>query len=102
MKAVVAVLVILLLALQYQYWFGHGGQVDLNRLRDQISAQHAEIEALKARNGTLAAEVADLKQGMEAVEELARSEIGMIRDGEVFLQIERADTDGNAGTDVQP
>ena len=81
------VLVLILAALQYRLWVGEGSLGEITLLRRQISEQHGEIERLKARNRALQAEVEDLKRGLEAVEERARAEMGMVKEGEVFFQI---------------
>ena len=81
------VLVVILIYLQYILWFSKGGILDERMLRRTVAEQQAEIGALKERNQALAAEVLDLKQGMDAIEELARSEMGMIKDDELFFQI---------------
>jgi cell division protein FtsB len=87
MRIAVAVLAVLMLVLQYQLWLGHGGARDVWRLKRTVAAQQRDNEALQQRNDALAAEVKDLKGGLEAVEERARRELGMIRDGEVFYQV---------------
>lgn len=87
MRAIVFALILFLMVLQYTLWFGKGGIRDVSLLQQTVDQQQADIGALKARNQALAAEVRDLKQGMEAIEELARSEMGMVKDGEVFFQI---------------
>lgn len=87
MRALVVALAVLLLLLQYSMWFGRGGVRDVASLKDQIAAQEAENAKLDARNNALLAEVMDLKQGMDAIEEIARSEMGMVRQGEVFFQV---------------
>ena len=87
MRGLLVVLVLLLAAVQYGVWFGRGGMRDVSHTREQIAAQTTRNQQLEMRNQGLAAEVADLKDGMEAVEELARSEMGMIREGEVFFQL---------------
>ncbi|MCC7121009.1 MAG: cell division protein FtsB [Gammaproteobacteria bacterium] len=86
MRGLVAILALLLLLVQYSLWFGKGGVRDLAGLERQIAAQKAENAKLEARNGALMAEVMDLKQGLDAIEEIARSEMGMVREGEVFFQ----------------
>jgi cell division protein FtsB len=80
-------LCVLLLALQLTWWFGKGGLRDVRKLEQQIQVQEKELEVLRSRNGKLAAEVVDLKQGLEAVEEIARSEMGMVKEGEIFYQL---------------
>ncbi len=87
MRVIVFVLVVTLIYLQYILWFSKGGIRDEQMLKHTVSEQQAEISVLKERNQALAAEVLDLKQGMDAIEELARSEMGMIKDGELFFQI---------------
>lgn len=87
MKWLTLLLAGLLALLQYVLWFGDGGVRDLWRLNEQASAQRAENEALRERNEALAAEVEDLKTGLEAVESRARLELGMIKEGEVFIQV---------------
>ena len=74
MRGVIFALVVLLCYLQYALWFGKGGLRDVRLMREVVTEQEVEIERLKERNQTLAAEVADLKQGLEAIEERARSE----------------------------
>jgi len=81
------VFVLLILALQYPMWLGKGGWLQLRELNGQVAAQRRVNADLKARNEALDAEVRDLKQGVEAVEERARSELGMIRQDEVFFQL---------------
>lgn len=81
------VLALLLAALQYKLWYGNGGQHEVAALKLQVAAQQAENAKLQARNDALAAEVADLKAGGEAVEERARSELGMVKPGETFYRV---------------
>lgn len=73
--------------LQYALWVTRGGIHDVNKLKVSVAEQKNEIARLKERNRSLAAEVMDLKQGLEAVEERSRSEMGMIKRGEVFFRI---------------
>ncbi len=80
-------LVVVLAALQYGLWFGRGGRLDVQEVRDQIAAQSASNAEFAARNRGLAAEVMDLKEGLDAIEELARSEMGMVRHNEIFFQM---------------
>jgi cell division protein FtsB len=87
MKYFNLVLLILLAALQYRLWVGHGSLPDVWRLEELHAAQIAENRELAERNQSLAAEVLDLKDGLGAVEERARSEMGMIMEGETFYQI---------------
>ncbi|MBL0141821.1 MAG: cell division protein FtsB [Betaproteobacteria bacterium] len=87
MKALAAVLAGLTLVLQYPLWFGKGGWLRVRDLDRQMVAQQAVNAGLKARNDALDAEVRDLKQGLDAIEERARTELGMIRKDEIFVQI---------------
>ncbi len=87
MKALAALLAGLVLALQYPLWFGKGGWLKVRELDRQLAEQRAGNDRLKARNDALDAEVRDLKQGLDAIEERARLELGMIRKDEVFYQV---------------
>ena len=87
MRGLVVALAVLLLLVQHSLWFGKGGVRDVASLEQQIAAQEAENAKLEARNSALLAEVMDLKQGMDAIEEIARSEMGMVREGEIFFQV---------------
>jgi len=90
-------MVFLLLLLQYRLWTGNGSLVEVNLLKDEIEKIENENENLKERNLSLTAEVFDLKQGHEAIEEIARSEMGLIKDGETFYQIiDNADQQSNS------
>ncbi|MFK7996077.1 MAG: cell division protein FtsB [Granulosicoccus sp.] len=86
MKLLVAVLVALLLLLQYRLWFGDGSIQEVSRLRHEATSSRAELIRLNERNKALAAEVADLKRGLDAIEERARADLGMISNGETFYQ----------------
>jgi cell division protein FtsB len=77
----------LILALQYPMWLGKGGWLRVRELDHQVEAQKHVNAELQTRNAVLDAEVRDLKQGLEAIEERARSELGMIRHDEVFFQL---------------
>jgi len=99
-RAIVIALIVLLLYLQYTLWFGKGGIRDVKILERTVAEQQSDIGALKARNQALAAEVQDLKQGMEAIEELARSEMGMVKDGEVFFQMIKPDPAGGTADEL--
>ncbi len=86
-RLVLVILVAVLAGLQYALWLGPGNLVETWRMHQAVEAQRAENERLAARNAALAAEVVDLKEGLEAVEERARSELGMVKPGEVFYQV---------------
>jgi cell division protein FtsB len=87
MKFVNLTLLILLVLLQIRLWQGNGSLPDVWNLEEIKAAQIADNEKLTERNLSLEAEVMDLKQGMEAIEERARSEMGMVRSGETFYII---------------
>ncbi|MFO7305280.1 MAG: cell division protein FtsB [Gammaproteobacteria bacterium] len=87
MKYLAAALLVVLVLLQYRLWLGDGGMREVRRLRAEIAAQMQENEALRERNRTLAAEVQDLKKGTAAIEERARTDLGMIGEGETFYQV---------------
>ncbi len=80
-------LALLLGWLQYRYWLGAGGADQVAVLRSQVAQQARENAGLQERNDALAAEVEDLKSGEAAVEERARSELGMIKPGEKFYRV---------------
>jgi cell division protein FtsB len=87
MKALLAGLVIVLLILQWRLWSGPGGMSELQQLEHQLAAQLSENEVLRLRNEMLENEVLDLKTGLEAIEERARSDLGMTREGETFYMV---------------
>lgn len=87
MKLILATLVALFALLQYDLWFGESSLPDLWQLQQSIEQQQQQNQALKERNASLEAEVKDLKQGLHAIEERARSELGMVKKGEVFIQV---------------
>ncbi|MGH8504167.1 MAG: cell division protein FtsB [Gammaproteobacteria bacterium] len=78
---------LLFVVLQYQLWVGDGSQAEVWDLQRAIEAQRQENAELRERNQALAAEVKDLKTAQEAIEERARLELGMIREGETFYRI---------------
>lgn len=87
MKVLAAVLVIVLVLLQYRLWLGDGGMREVHRLRAEIEVQRDQNRELKERNRTLSAEVQDLKKGTVAIEERARTDLGMVGRGETFYQV---------------
>ncbi len=87
MKWIAAVFFILLLALQYNLWVGQGSLAEVSRLNQAIETQAAANAKQREQNDALDAEVKDLKKGVEAIEERARSELGMIKQDETFFQI---------------
>lgn len=87
MKTLVLILAFLLCFLQYKLWFGSGSLNEVRQLEDTRLALIDENSELAERNESLTAEVMDLKHGKDAVEERARSEMGMVRSDEYFYQI---------------
>ena len=80
-------LVVAIVLLQNPLWFGKGGWLRVHDLSEQVAAQRVKNEELRSRNAALDAEVRDLKQGYDAIEERARAELGMIRQDELFFQV---------------
>ncbi|MBI4204971.1 MAG: cell division protein FtsB [Betaproteobacteria bacterium] len=87
MKLLALVLAALIVLIQYPLWLGKGSWLRVWEVDQQIRAQGEINRKLRARNAALDAEVRDLKQGLEAIEERARSELGMIRQDEIFFQV---------------
>jgi cell division protein FtsB len=87
MKKLLILLVILLVFLQYSLWFGDGSLQEVWRLHKDVEQQRQENAVLRERNEVLEAEVLDLQQGLEAIEEHAREDLGMIKKGETFYQV---------------
>lgn len=87
MRILIVALVIIFFILQIKLWYEQGSVGELFQLRKEIKQQTEQNVQLKSRNMTLEAEVADLKTGHQAIEERARSELGMIKKGETFYQI---------------
>lgn len=90
MRWLTVVLVALILLLQVPLWFGKGGWLKVWSHEDQLASAREANSRLEVRNAGLDAEVRDLKQGYEAIEERARFELGLVRDGEVFVQLPEA------------
>jgi cell division protein FtsB len=86
-KILAGILGALILLIQYPLWIGKGGWLTAWRLENKLETEKSKTVQLERRNASLAAEVRDLKQGTEAVEERARYELGMIRSDEVFYQV---------------
>jgi cell division protein FtsB len=87
MKILAGVLAGLILAIQYPLWLGKGGWLRAWDVDRQLEARRAKNANLEQRNAALAAEVRDLKQGFDAIEERARYELGMVKGDEVFFQV---------------
>jgi cell division protein FtsB len=88
MRALAAILGALILLIQVPLWLGKGGWLTAWRLESKLDVERAKNLRFEGRNAALTAEVRDLKQGTEAIEERARAELGMVRRDEVFFQIE--------------
>jgi cell division protein FtsB len=87
MKWLAAALLVCLVLLQYRLWLSSDGVSEVVRLRAAVDVQRSENNQLSDRNRQLAAEVRDLKQGYSALEERARSDLGMIGPNETFFQV---------------
>lgn len=87
MKWLWVLLVVFTLGLQYRLWVGENSLAELWGVKLKMEEQAAVNDKLKVRNDALKAEVADLKQRLDAIEERARSELGMIKEGEIFYQL---------------
>lgn len=95
MRVLVAVLVILVLALQYRLWMAPGGVAELHRLQRQVAELTLEAEKLAARNASLERDVRELKTGTAGIEQRARTDFGMIGKDEVFYQVVDSDQSGS-------
>jgi cell division protein FtsB len=87
MKKLFIVLLLLLAWLQFRLWFGDGSLQEVWQLHQEVEALREENVRLRERNDALDAEVRDLQQGLDAIEERAREDLGMIKDGETFYQV---------------
>ena len=87
MKKLIIFLLVLVALLQYRLWFGDGGIYELHELQTRIEELKEKGDKLHERNAALEADVKDLKEGTDAVEERARQELGMVKEGETFVQV---------------
>jgi cell division protein FtsB len=87
LKVLTLILIVLIVLLQYPLWLGKGSWLKVWEIDQQVTRQHEINQKLQMRNAALDAEVRDLKQGHEAIEERARSELGMIKQNEIFFHI---------------
>jgi len=87
LRWIALILIALLIGLQVKLWVGDGGVRDLRAIRTRVAEQQAQNAKLKQRNDALHADVEDLKHGQDAVEARARSQLGLIKPGEVFYQV---------------
>lgn len=98
LKWIALILIALLIGLQLKLWVGDGGMRDLRAIRARVTEQQAENLKLKQRNEALRADVEDLKHGQDAVEARARSQLGLIKPGEVFYQVVNAPAGASSAT----
>ena len=87
MRLIPFVLIALLALVQAELWAGKGGRSHVVQLQLQLQAQQQTNDALRQRNQRVAAEISDLKEGLEMVEEKARSELGMVKPDEILVQL---------------
>lgn len=102
MRWLTLILIALIVALQYPLWLGKGSWLKVWEVDEKIAAQNKVNGELRARNQSLDAEVRDLKQGYDAIEERARSELGMIKNNEVFYQVLEGDPQSQQPSAVPP
>jgi len=86
-KFLIGLLILILILLQMLLWWGDGGRGQVSELQKSADMQRLENEKLRVRNAALQAEVEDLREGLDAIEERARIELGLIREGETFYQV---------------
>lgn len=87
MKIAITLLALLLVILQYRFWFGDGGLMEVHRLEERVANLQGQVRSRKDRNRALEAEVLDLKKNLSAVEERARRDLGMIKKGETYVMV---------------
>jgi cell division protein FtsB len=87
MRAITVLLLIFIILLQYRLWFGKNSVPDYLALESEVQRQISDNDKLKRRNKLLYADTDDLKSGVEAIEERARNELGMIKEGETFFRL---------------
>jgi cell division protein FtsB len=87
MKILIALLVLMLVGLQYKLWFGDGSLSEVVQLSQELEIQQQKLSELEERNKILEAQVLDLQNGLDAFEEKARNDLGMIMQGETFIQL---------------
>ncbi|MCP4488873.1 MAG: cell division protein FtsB [Gammaproteobacteria bacterium] len=87
MKILISVLIALLIGLQYKLWLGDGSLSEVVQLSRELETQKQKLSQLEERNRKLEAQVLDLQNGLDAFEEKARNDLGMIKQGESFIQL---------------
>jgi len=87
MKILITILILVLVGLQYKLWFGDGSLSEVVQLTRELELQKQKLQELESRNRILEAQVLDLQSGLDAFEEKARNDLGMIKQGETFIQL---------------
>ena len=87
MKILISVLILVFIGLQYKLWFGDGSLSEVVQLTRELDIQKSKLQELEERNRILEAQVLDLQNGLDAFEEKARNDLGMIKQGETFIQL---------------
>ncbi|MFU8784580.1 cell division protein FtsB [Aliidiomarina sp.] len=87
MRLLTVIIIGLVLVLQYRIWFGQQGMQDFRELQSDVARQQAANESLEQRNQLIAADIDDLRNALEAVEERARNELGLVRPEETFFRL---------------
>jgi cell division protein FtsB len=100
MKILAAILGALIVLIQYPLWIGKGGWLRAWQVENALSSHQVKNRQLETRNAALAAEVRDLKQGSEAIEERARRELGMLRGDEIFFQYVEPDPENRGQSPI--
>lgn len=97
MKILIGILIILLIGLQYKLWFGDGSLSEVVQLSKELEVQKEKLRLLEEKNLLLEAQVLDLQNGLEAYEEKARNDLGMIKQDETFIQLIPATKENDDG-----
>jgi cell division protein FtsB len=87
MRLLIGILLLLLIGLQYKLWFGDGSLSEVVQLSSELDIQKEKLRLLEEQNKILEAQVLDLQNGLDAFEEKARNDLGMIKQGETFIQV---------------
>ncbi|SFM40828.1 cell division protein FtsB [Nitrosomonas communis] len=101
MKKLAVTLIVLIILAQYPLWYGKGSWLNVYEIDQQLASQRQTNQKLQNRNTVLEAEVNNLKRGLDAIEELARNELGMIQADEVFFQIMESNEENNSQIERQ-
>jgi len=97
MKILIGILILLLIGLQYKLWLGDGSLSEVVQLSRELNLQKEKLRILEQRNNILEAQVLDLQNGLDAFEEKARNDLGMIKQGETFIQLIPSDQSKSNG-----